>query len=204
MLWSWYVTERADKSSSSQKTSFSIFAHLFLLMMHFFVVEGWGAYKWGKNICARTWRSKREGGLFSGGYGTIHMYHKSKPCHPDGNLKLGCLSVLPPPPPHMCMLLTMLIHIACWWKTLQTCMYGFPLQINMVFTHMFACFLSFPFLLVSQSYQSHNSSQNTQIGWVRQSEYLALFFPLSTLWTAMRLTSLRYKWENELVWHTPC
>ena len=27
-----------------------------------------GAYKRGKNTCARTWRSKRGGGLFSGEY----------------------------------------------------------------------------------------------------------------------------------------
>ena len=28
-----------------------------------------GAHKQGKNTCARTWGSKREGGLFSGEYG---------------------------------------------------------------------------------------------------------------------------------------
>ena len=29
----------------------------------------------GKNTCARTWRLKRGGGLFSGGYGTPKAYH---------------------------------------------------------------------------------------------------------------------------------
>ena len=37
----------------------------------FFVAKEWGAYKRGKNTCARTWRSNRGGGLFSGGYGNI-------------------------------------------------------------------------------------------------------------------------------------
>ena len=54
---------------------------------------GVGAYKRGKNTCARTWRSKMEGGSFSGEYGTSVNHCAAVPTR---TLAALCLSTLVP------------------------------------------------------------------------------------------------------------
>ena len=49
--------------------SICIDCHLFDLLTVQFLQHMVGAYKKSKSTCTRTWRSKRGGGLFSGGYG---------------------------------------------------------------------------------------------------------------------------------------